>query len=425
MSKNDYNLYLELVSNNIDIKDIKKSFFNILSRYKALNSLEKLLFDVKQKLNDNSLSLFFLKKCKTIASNIIEENKDYIASVLIKEHYNEEKDDVKKVQKGFLSSATFYPFFKVYQQFILVLKGDKEFKDINLTLDSDELLIIAGAVFIYVLGKTIKSIYELKKEKEEKIQKEKDLKEKVQKRIDNTLNKKLWSQEKIDDFVKQKMWSKEEMDKWLQDRLWSQENLENMIKNTIKEYKEDDMNFKEVEYNEYFEFAESNSIYKKAKEFMIKIANIKQTSPKIIQNILTNLMLKLSYEDINKILNIMENADKTKINEDVYTEGKVLQSIKDFVGDMFPSLSFYPALGIWMKIDKVIQGGGFDVLSQGELNLIAIYSAIFVGLIGGKVAKNRIKEIILEKKEQKEEPEKKEEFERKNNVVPINKKREL
>lgn len=47
----------------------------------------------------------------------------------------------------------------------------------------------------------------------------------------------------------------------------------------------------------------------------------------------------------------------------------------------FPTLAFYPALQVWLEIDKYLRGQGLDI------RLISIYSAFWLLLVSGKYVK--------------------------------------
>ena len=65
------------------------------------------------------------------------------------------------------------------------------------------------------------------------------------------------------------------------------------------------------------------------------------------------------------------------------------------IGEIFPSLSFYPALGIWGMVDKMISSGkGFESLTPEQARLLPVYISLFFGLVGGKIAYNRLKEYV-------------------------------
>ena len=71
------------------------------------------------------------------------------------------------------------------------------------------------------------------------------------------------------------------------------------------------------------------------------------------------------------------------------------KSIKELIGEIFPSLSFYPALGIWGMVDKMISSGkGFESLTPEQARLLPVYISLFFGLVGGKIAYNRLKEYV-------------------------------
>ena len=110
-----------------------------------------------------------------------------------------------------------------------------------------------------------------------------------------------------------------------------------------------------------------------------------------IETTLFDLIDKLDDEQKQELLDISEKVASTTESKD----GGLKKSIKELVGELFPSLSFYPALGIWGLMDKAIKSDeGFDVLSSADKRQLLVYSALFFGLVGSKIAYNRIKEKI-------------------------------
>lgn len=75
-------------------------------------------------------------------------------------------------------------------------------------------------------------------------------------------------------------------------------------------------------------------------------------------------------------------------------DNNVKKTVKELFSEIFPSLSFYPALGIWGLVDKMIQSGTISGLDTADRDKLIVYSAIFFGLVGGKIAYNRIKEKV-------------------------------
>jgi hypothetical protein len=110
-----------------------------------------------------------------------------------------------------------------------------------------------------------------------------------------------------------------------------------------------------------------------------------------IESSLFEIIDKLDDEQKQELLDISEKVASTTESK----EGGLKKSIKELVGEIFPSLSFYPALGIWGLMDKAIKSDeGFNVLSSSDKRQLLVYSALFFGLVGSKIAYNRIKEKI-------------------------------
>ena len=67
------------------------------------------------------------------------------------------------------------------------------------------------------------------------------------------------------------------------------------------------------------------------------------------------------------------------------TEGKLNEDWSHFWAGLkreaFPSLSFYPALQIWLEIDKLIKG------SDASIKVISVYAVIWLLIISGRFIK--------------------------------------
>jgi len=91
----------------------------------------------------------------------------------------------------------------------------------------------------------------------------------------------------------------------------------------------------------------------------------------------TKASLLLKPEDKERILKIAGFkssmfAESTIINEDAKHWWELVKA------ESFPVLSFYPALQVWLELDKAIKGTG------GDIKTMLIYAAIFLTLISGK-----------------------------------------
>lgn len=82
-----------------------------------------------------------------------------------------------------------------------------------------------------------------------------------------------------------------------------------------------------------------------------------------------------SYKNLEQILKLKPLTEE-KLNEDWEHFWNTIKS------EAFPSLSFYPALQIWLEIDKLIKG------SDASIKVIAVYSIIWLLLVSGKFVKH-------------------------------------
>lgn len=106
---------------------------------------------------------------------------------------------------------------------------------------------------------------------------------------------------------------------------------------------------------------------------------------------LTDALNQLDDKELNEYLKSAE-----KVATMTEADNNVKKTVKELFAEIFPSLSFYPALGIWGLVDKMIQSGTISGLDTADRDKLIVYSAIFFGLVGGKIAYNRIKEKVNE-----------------------------
>lgn len=104
---------------------------------------------------------------------------------------------------------------------------------------------------------------------------------------------------------------------------------------------------------------------------------------------LTDALNQLDDVELNSYLKAAE-----KVATMTEAENSIKKSVKDLFNEIFPALSFYPAIGIWGLVDKMIQSGTISGLDTADRDKLLVYSAIFFGLVGGKIAFNRVKEKV-------------------------------
>jgi len=121
---------------------------------------------------------------------------------------------------------------------------------------------------------------------------------------------------------------------------------------------------------------------KPAKKVMMTFQNSFRKFIKIIrQNDIEDDVLKILNKHAGKNYKSLEQILKSKpLTEDKLNEdwAHYWDLIK---GEAFPSLSFYPALQIWLEIDKLIKG------SDASIKVMAVYSIIWLLLVSGKFVK--------------------------------------
>ena len=138
------------------------------------------------------------------------------------------------------------------------------------------------------------------------------------------------------------------------------------------------------------------------KEYAKDLAQVGQISVSELEEKIKQILAIMKEQEAEEVVEKSKNAfdqisshvsSKEKLGEAKGDGTK--KSIKELIGEIFPSLSFYPALGIWGMVDKMISSGkGFDSLTPEQARLLPVYISLFIGLVGGKIAYNRLKEYV-------------------------------
>lgn len=182
----------------------------------------------------------------------------------------------------------------------------------------------------------------------------------------------------------------------------STSNLSSVIKEIYISLKDFIKSFgKKTDISQYFKVKEQESIKDSIRRMLDEFENNNQTGK--ADDLIKKLIQGVSYLQNNAIDEAY--VSQIKQSSSVYfEEGKIGRALKDFVKEIFPSLSFYPFLTAWLLLDKVVKSG-FDVgtLNGGEINTLITYLAIGVGLAGGKIVKNILMDIYKERKAIKQE----------------------
>ena len=140
----------------------------------------------------------------------------------------------------------------------------------------------------------------------------------------------------------------------------------------------------------------------KTKEYAKDLAQVGQISISELEERIKQILAIMKEQEAEKVVEKSKDvydqisshvSSKEKLGESKGDGTK--KSIKELIGEIFPSLSFYPALGIWGMVDKMISSGkGFEALTPEQARLLPVYISLFFGLVGGKVAYNRLKEYV-------------------------------
>uniref|UniRef100_A0A6M3JNS6 Uncharacterized protein n=1 Tax=viral metagenome TaxID=1070528 RepID=A0A6M3JNS6_9ZZZZ len=87
-----------------------------------------------------------------------------------------------------------------------------------------------------------------------------------------------------------------------------------------------------------------------------------------------NKHLKTNYKSLNQIT--MSQIKELPVNEDFAHYWELIKN------EAFPTFAFYPALKIWLELDKLLSGGGFNK------NVVIVYAVFWALLVSGKYAKS-------------------------------------
>lgn len=86
-----------------------------------------------------------------------------------------------------------------------------------------------------------------------------------------------------------------------------------------------------------------------------------------------NRAYKSNFKSFSQIVDAKPKLEESSI-EDYW---KIIKS------ELFPTLTFYPALSVWLEIDKLFKG------SEPNMRIVIIYSLFWVALITGKFIQNK------------------------------------
>ena len=137
----------------------------------------------------------------------------------------------------------------------------------------------------------------------------------------------------------------------------------------------------------------ANAVMKMFKDGFKKFVGIFQEQDDMTQEKMLQVINKAygtNYRNANDLKKQM-NAnlkESTELNEDWARYWDLIK------GEAFPALSFFPALTVWLEIDKLIRSSG-----DANIRVIVVYGLIWLLLISGKF----IKGFRKWKKEQPEE----------------------
>lgn len=347
-------------TNRIDHNELKSDYDKVKSFIPDIDSLAKDVF----MSNKNEM--------KTSLDSTFNEN---IKETILAPTAIKTKDLFNRVKKGFIPSATFYPTLKLIEQFVYLVSGKKEFHEMKLSLTNEEIIAILCASFIYLFYKTIKEANELINERVKKQRDEEQLREKTYSRINKVLGQTLWSQEQLEQLISNQ----------IEKQIGRKEQL---VQEALVDY---------GTYDAYMEFSFGKNVNNNITKYYKMLLNVKNKSLDYITKVLVETILKLDDRDLQIYLKTLESLNP--INEEVYNEA-IKKSFRELAAELFPSLSFFPALSVWGIVDKMIKNGmGYNELTQADKNTLIVYSGIFLGMVGMKIGVSRIKDYLQTKRD--------------------------
>lgn len=294
----------------------------------------------------------------------------------------DKKELFDKVKKGFIPSATFYPTLKLFEQFFKVIEGQIDPSQIQLHLSSTEMLTILSATFIYLFSKTIKDANELLESKMAKMKAEESNREKTYNRINKVLDNKLWTPEQMDEWINQKLWSPEQLDALISEKV-------------AKAMHEDFFDYMEIGYN--------NNNNRRMETFWNLAKGVKDRSASYLLEVISNILIKCNFSQVSEYFNAI--STERPVNENNEYNESIIKSFKELSSEIFPSLGFFAAFKVWDILDKLLWNKDFRELTSIEKSVLALYTAVFMGIVGWKIGANRIKDYMELKRKQKEDEE--------------------
>jgi hypothetical protein len=124
---------------------------------------------------------------------------------------------------------------------------------------------------------------------------------------------------------------------------------------------------------------ENNDIFKLTvpRNYYLMLDAIKQKLLKISYNEFKN-KCKSSYDIIKNIIDIDYIKKKFNLNENIDLNEDVKHWWELIKSEAFPTLAFYPALQVWLEIDKMVKGTPYSG------NVLCFYAAFWLILVTGK-----------------------------------------
>lgn len=124
----------------------------------------------------------------------------------------------------------------------------------------------------------------------------------------------------------------------------------------------------------------ANAVMKLFKDGFEKFIGIFQEQDDMTQESILKLINKgfgTSYKNTNDLKRAMSAniKESTGLNEDWAHYWDLIK------GEAFPALSFYPALTVWLEIDKLLRG------NDANTRVIVVYGLLWLLLISGKFIK--------------------------------------
>jgi hypothetical protein len=151
------------------------------------------------------------------------------------------------------------------------------------------------------------------------------------------------------------------------------------------------MRFEEYLHDEINEGVLSNALKKIKKKSLGSIRKLFKDSWETLANLtrakgLEKDTLRIINRHMGTRYKTLDQISKAKIQENTELNEDFAHWWSTFKGEAFPTLAFYPALSVWLELDKLFAVAGAAVPGVNWAK-VGVYALMFVFLVSGKYLK--------------------------------------